>query len=156
MGSKAIKMKDISGNAVYPCPYYPIGSIYISVNSTNPTTFFGGTWEQIKGRFLLGQGANVSNTTNYWGTYNANTCNFPNGEMGGEPTHTLTQHEMPSHSHNVGCPNLWDWGTGGDRYKIDGTGGYTLGTPNGFTQGGNGAHNNLPPYLVVYIWKRTA
>ena len=104
--AKSIQLKNASNEKMYPNPYYPIGSIFLSVNNTNPSQWFGGTWEQIKGRFLLGQGANVSNTTNYWGTYNANTCNFPNGEMGGEPTHTLTQHEMPSHSHNVGCPNL--------------------------------------------------
>lgn len=140
-----------------PIAYFPIGAIYLSTTSTNPKTLFGGEWEQIaKGRTLLGQGANVANTTTYWGSYNANDCNFPNGEMGGEPRHTLSQYEMPSHSHNVGCPNLWDWGTGGDRYKIDGTGGYSLGTPNGFSQGGNGAHNNMMPYLVVYIWKRIA
>ena len=150
VGGKA----QVAGN---PIAYFPIGAIYLSTTSTNPKTLFGGEWEQIaKGRTLIGQGANVANTTTYWGTYNANDCNFPNGEMGGEPRHTLSQHEMPSHSHNVGCPNLWDWGTGGDRYKIDGTGGYSLGTPNGFSQGGNGAHNNMMPYLVVYIWKRIA
>lgn len=150
VGGKA----QVSGN---PIAYFPIGAIYLSTTSTNPKTLFGGEWEQIaKGRTLIGQGTNVANTTTYWGSYNANDCNFPNGEMGGEPRHTLSQYEMPSHSHNVGCPNLWDWGTGGDRYKIDGTGGYSLGTPNGFSQGGNGAHNNMMPYLVVYIWKRIA
>ncbi len=135
---------------------YPVGSIYMSVNSTSPETLFGGTWKQIKARFLLGQGANETNTTNYWGTYNAGTCDFPNGEMSGEPYHTLSLNEIPSHAHNVGCPNFWDWGTGGDRYKVDGTGGYTLGVPNGFYQGGGQAHNNLPPYLVVYMWKRVS
>lgn len=135
---------------------YPVGSIYMSTNNINPSTLFGGTWEQIKGRFLLGQGINEANTTNYWGAYNANTCNFPNGEMGGEPYHTLTINEMPSHAHNVGCPNKWDWGTGGDRMLIGSNGGYTLGTLNGFYQGGNSGHNNIPPYFVVYIWKRVS
>lgn len=62
---------------------YPIGSIYMSVNSTNPGTLFAGTtWEQLKDRFLLGAGD----------TYSA-------GDTGGSASHTLTMDEMPSHNH---------------------------------------------------------
>ena len=63
---------------------YPVGSIYMSVNSTDPGTLFGGTWAKIEGQFLLG-----SSTT------------YPLGSTGGEATHTLTTAEMPSHSHVV-------------------------------------------------------
>ena len=62
---------------------YPIGSIYMNVNSTNPGTLFGGTWEQIQGRFLLGM-----------------SSSYPAGSQGGEASHTLTTEEMPSHGHN--------------------------------------------------------
>lgn len=126
---------------------YPIGSIYMSVNNVNPSTLFGGTWEQLKDKFLLGAGD----------TYN-------NGETGGEATHTLTENEMPLHSHqehewniivsadgNTGSytPNYsgnnWtiarddrDWNT----YRFTGS------------KGGGASHNNMPPYLVIFIWKR--
>ena len=69
---------------------FPIGSIYLSVNSTSPASLFGGTWEKIKDKFLLASGD----------TYSA-------GATGGEATHTLTIEEMPSHSHveNEAGPN---------------------------------------------------
>lgn len=141
---------------------YPVGSIYMSVNSTSPATLFGGTWEQIKGRFLLGQGQNEANTTNYWGAYAANTNNFPNGEMGGEPSHILTIDQIPSHRHE----GLY-WNTAGVSLNSSGSNRYGLRNWNtsgpadegawktGYTGGGQG-HSNMPPYLVVYIWKRTA
>ena len=62
---------------------YPVGAIYMSVNSTNPASLFGGTWEQIKDRFLLSAGD----------SYSA-------GSTGGEAEHTLTYGEMPVHSHS--------------------------------------------------------
>ena len=115
---------------------YPIGSIYMSVNSTNPGTLFGGTWSQLTDRFLLGAG---------------NT--YTNGNTGGAATVTLTVNQMPKHSHTV--------------YRSTETGsffGLTGISPSQTTQyavntteaGNNEAHNNMPPYLVVYMWKRTA
>lgn len=74
--SSALNIKDII-NIVYP-----VGSIYMSVNSTSPASLFGGTWERIKDRFLLAAGD----------TYSA-------GSTGGEAQHTLTVDEMPSHYH---------------------------------------------------------
>lgn len=118
---------------------YPVGSIYMSTNSTNPSTLFGGAWKQIKDRFLLACGDSYSN-----------------GSTGGEATHTLTVNEMPNHSHYNGCGNFWDWGQGGDRMLIGSGYGYTIGTPDGYYIGGNQPHNNMPPYLTVYMWYRTA
>lgn len=115
---------------------YPIGSIYMSVNSTNPEYLFGGTWEQLKDRFLLGAGD----------SYN-------NGATGGEATHTLTEAEMPSHSHVMPYTGT-DWqrpGTSGNDWIIPSVYGdkYYTGAA-----GANQAHNNMPPYLVVNMWKR--
>ena len=183
---------------------YPIGAVYISVNSTSPATLFGGTWERIQGRFLLGAS----------GSYSA-------GSTGGEASHTLTAAEMPSHTHagpnhNHSIPNhthtvpahthtastasagahthtlhRWQagasgtarWAAQGDSssptYNTDSAGAHThtvtvnskaafatqnggagntgnSGTGNTGSAGSGGAHNNMPPYLSVYMWKRTA
>lgn len=114
---------------------YPIGSIYMSVNNTDPSTLFGGTWVQLQNRFLLGAGS----------SYTA-------GATGGEATHKLTIDEMPSHNH--GIKNDKTGGSGTAKWVINssassGTGAIT-------NTGGSQAHNNMPPYLVVYMWKRTA
>lgn len=148
---------------------YPIGSIYTSVNSTSPADLFGGTWEQISGRFLIGTGAAEANTTDYWGTLGASDVNCPAGEMGGEAWHTMAENEMPSHYHdgittdgllnthrmiyrNAAAPtsgNAAYW-TVQSGVSLDTRGARTVPT------GGGAKHNNMPPYLAVYMWKRTA
>lgn len=135
---------------------YPVGAIYLSVTDVNPAALFGGTWERIsQGRFLIGAGANAANTTDYWGSYAAGAENFPSGEMGGEVTHTLTVDEMPSHTHpeRLEWSNTKAWGltgTGQGANAVVDQGGSTEAT------GGGKPHNNLPPYLVVFMWKRVS
>ena len=116
---------------------YPVGAIYISTVSTSPASLFGGTWEQLKDRFLLGAGD----------TYSA-------GSTGGEAAHTLTVGEMPSHSHEVRCVR-YNSGTGPN---VTGNGSlkYVHETFSTYSSGGNQPHNNMPPYLAVYMWKRVA
>lgn len=118
---------------------YPVGSIYMSVNATNPGTLFGGTWTQIKDTFLLSAGD----------TYTA-------GDTGGEATHTLTKDEMPSHYHSYpvtidsAAPN-----PNASEVRLGAAQSYLRDHYTG--SAGNGqAHNNMPPYLVVYMWQRTA
>ena len=115
---------------------YPVGSIYMSVNSTNPASLFGGTWEQMEDRFLLGAGS----------TYSA-------GSTGGAATVSLTIDQIPAHTHEVHSRSVY---SGGGSYigfcnEANSTKSYVTGS-----RGGGEAHNNMPPYLVVYIWKRTA
>lgn len=128
--------------------FYPVGCIYISVNNTNPGPIFGGTWERINDTFLLSAGDK-----------------YTAGTTGGEETHTLTVEEMPKHSHDMDDEV---YGNYKNRLGIrgDGGGGKNL-VPNmlqttGYSRykptntGGGKPHNNMPPYLVVYMWKRTA
>lgn len=130
---------------------YPVGSIYMSVNNTDPSTLFGGTWEQLKDRFLLGAGD----------TYTA-------GNTGGEATHQLTKAELPSydlynasHSHSITSTSGYN-GKQGNNPSLNGgnnqgSGSISVSATIKVSSGGsNQAHNNMPPYLVVYMWKRTA
>lgn len=119
---------------------YPVGAIYMSVNSTNPKTLFGGTWVQIKDRFLLAAGT----------TYKA-------GATGGEATHTLIVDEIPNHQHVLWYPNEGGEQSAAIGYPEAGSKNtwYAEASKTGGT-GGGGAHNNMPPYLAVYMWKRTA
>lgn len=129
---------------------YPVGSIYMSVNSADPSTLFGGTWEQIEDTFLLSAGS----------TYTA-------GDTGGEAEHTLTTGEMPTHRHSHYAHYQWHSGStntlqaNGSVVNVSSSSGYAhIDTDQVATQStyvGNGeSHNNMPPYLVVYVWKRTA
>ena len=121
---------------------YPVGSIYMSVNSTSPATLFGGTWTQLKDRFLLGAGSTYSN-----------------GATGGSATHTLKISEMPKHSHRqVGhtSPSGTTYVGLQMKYMSSINTANTTPVDQAEKTGGDGAHNNMPPYLVVYMWKRTA
>lgn len=114
---------------------YPVGSIYISYNHTNPGTLFGGTWARIQNAFL-------------WGVDSSGEI----GHTGGEKTHTLTVNEMPAHSHgsvysgNVSGTKTHPWLASGGTAMAYGT----------VSTGGGAAHNNMPPYIQVSIWRRTA
>lgn len=116
---------------------YPVGSIYMSVNSLSPDNLFGGTWVQIQGRFLLGASS----------TYGA-------GTTGGAATHTLTAAQIPQILsvgpvyQSSGASTGWALNTSQQKYS-------QTQIFNSTNTGGQ-AHNNMPPYLSVYIWKRTA
>jgi hypothetical protein len=119
---------------------YPVGSIYMSVNSTDPGLLFGGTWQRIQDTFLLAAGT----------TYAA-------GASGGEATHTLIVDEMPSHRHST-YVRAGATESGTSRRNPVGSGDSSPTTIADGTSyvGGGQAHNNMPPYLAVYVWQRTA
>lgn len=153
---------------------YPVGSIYWSSNDTDPGTLFGGTWQQIKDRFVLAAGD----------SYSVNAT-------GGAATVTLSVDNMPSHDHSfsgytgemTGDTYSW-WNMAGNK-NGRGSGGrvssYEFETNNGSSwynhncirytinlshnhyisgttgpRGSGTAHNNMPPYIVKYCWERIA
>ena len=136
---------------------YPIGSIYLTVDPTfDPSITFGGTWEQIKDRFLLASGDTYTS-----GNTGGSAKHTPSGTVG---NHTLTINEIPSHSHTYEKN-----GTQGSAYQTTTIGmavaEYSSSTPNTGSAGGGQGHNHgftgteadtMPPYLVVNVWKRTA
>lgn len=117
---------------------YPVGAIYLSVTDVDPSALFGGTWERIGGRFLLGADS----------TYAA-------GSTGGEAAHTLTVDEMPRHNHEIDNLNASGNSTQFMTVQAQDKKGYG-GNVQTMYAGGGKAHNNLPPYLVVYMWQRVS
>ena len=135
---------------------YPVGSIYLSVSGTDPQTLFGGTWARLEDVFLLAAGAK-----------------HPAGSTGGEESHTLTASEMPTHNGHLsaGIAGATPYGKGNyegylnvsamTAYVGGGYRGWNVYSGNEMhpaseAAGGGQPHNNMPPYLAVYTWKRTA
>ncbi len=115
---------------------WPVGSIYMSLDATDPAVRFGGVWERIQDAFLL-----------------AASDAHPAGERGGEAEVTLTQEQMPKHSHSIRCMEIGSGVTDtyifARPYESSGDDSQTSAV------GGNRPHNNMPPYLSVYMWRRT-
>lgn len=123
----------------------PIGSIIMGTGNNFATqaavqAIYNGTWEQIKDVFLLAAGDS-----------------YIAGSTGGEATHTLTVDEMPKHSHNLPVDKQYGEASPTERDRINLTSGIVYN--NGYASndtGSNQPHNNMPPYLTVYMWKRIA
>jgi hypothetical protein len=121
---------------------FPIGSIFMSVTNTNPSTFLGGTWVAWgSGRVPVGVDT---------GQTEFDTAE----ETGGAKTHTLTVAQIPAHKHSLKLTggttptgSRLDWTANSNYQDFDGATNDT---------GGGGAHNNLQPYITCYMWKRTA
>ena len=119
--------------------FYPIGSVYISSQPTDPGTLFGGTWTRIKDTFILAAGNS-----------------FAAGATGGAASVTLTKEQMPKHTHKVKY-------TGGNANGIyGGQPGTSVSADFAYNsliidyEGGDQPFNNMPPYITRYVWARTA
>lgn len=124
---------------------YPVGSIYFSVGSENPSTKFGGTWVPWgKGRVPVG----VNETDSDFGTVE---------KTGGEKAHKLTISEMPDHVHSVDALSLKK---SGESSAQSGSGAFAfsglVNTTSTDGMGDGNYHNNLQPYITCHMWKRTA
>jgi microcystin-dependent protein len=142
---------------------FPVGCIYIETTGVNPSTTFGfGTWVAYgAGQTLIGVG--TSDQT------------FAAGASGGESIHTLSSGEMPSHTHTATVTDAghshqvqsFNAGSGGGGAPLTSNNSGGSSNPSTTTNttgvtvsnssvGGGTSHNNLPPYLVTYFWRRTA
>ena len=119
---------------------YPVGSVYISYSHNDPASMFGGTWVRIENAFL-------------WGCDSSGTI----GQTGGEKTHTLTVSELPKHVHSISVANTASGDlAASNKIRYNGSATSYLGSISTESQGGGAAHNNMPPYIQVSIWRRTA
>ncbi len=122
---------------------YPVGSVYISVENTNPKTLFGGTWESFAtGRTLVGVDTSQSEFNKVMKT-------------GGEKSHRIELKELPPAtiiSDDVNIDKKWCAGAWGDFSNYN----YPITSMDRTTRGCNQAHNNLQPYITVYMWRRVA
>ena len=131
---------------------YPIGSIYMSVNNADPSLLFGGTWERIgQGRTLIGEGTCTDSRNE--------TKTFSDGTTGGEYSHVLTRNEIPKHYHPyTTAPQAWAERETGNQIISPASGTskpVKKNTDYQYTDGDTDKpHNNIQPYLVVYMWKR--
>lgn len=125
---------------------HPVGCLYWSEKATDPSELFGGTWVRIKDTFILAAGDT-----------------YAPGKTGGEATHKLTVEEMPEHKHDkilmgaggnyqITYLNVGDLGSG-QSAGVGINGSQPIYTS---TAGGSQPHNNMPPYIAMYCWKRTA
>ena len=142
---------------------YPVGSVYMSTSATSPATTFGfGTWSAVQGRMLIG----ADGTYTGGSTGGAATVTLSAAEM---PVHTHTQnahnHTQDAHQHTVGMTLTYyrDGSGSNDQRGIAGSINTSsvaatnqAATATNQNSGSGTAHENLPPYLAVYIWTRTA
>lgn len=149
--SKSIQLKNINNEKIYPHPYYPVGSIYLSVNNTNPSQWFGGKWEQIaKGRTLVG--VDTSDT-------DFNTVKKTGGSKYLQKHYHDIRYNKPDYlgatisntGEGLEVLNIssWNWTRNTKGLKDSGSNLYT-------NYEGSGDSGNLQPYFTCYIWCRTA
>lgn len=140
-----------SGNVSFSAirEIFPVGAVYISTSSSNPSAYFGGSWQQFgQGRVLIGAGTGTDS--------NGASRYFSSQGTGGEYNHTLTIDEMPAHNHSFDTGGV-SVASGSKYNRVHNASSYSANhTYQSTPRGGGQAHNNLPPYIGVYMWVRTS
>lgn len=114
---------------------FRVGAVYLTFDDAlDPATLFGGTWVKIQNMMLYGNGSRATGIT------------------GGAETHTLAWGEMPSHSHDFEGTNIQGLNVGAGIANV----GATHATKATSAAGDGAAHNNMPPFICLNIWRRTA
>lgn len=181
---RAVQLLDKSGNKCFASPYWPIGSIYLSFNDTNPATFFGGTWERLKGGFLYGC-VNSAGQSSETGTSTGASSGSTGSYSGTSGSTAITVDQMPAHCHKVTALNKdsngylpynsnsdalctlsynnWDclysmdtrgWSNSIAMQNTGGNQGHTHSIPS-HTHSLN-SHTHVVPYIAVFAWRRIA
>ena len=159
---------------------YPVGAIYISTTNVNPADLFGfGTWQRFgDGRTLVGVQTGDAEFGAVQATGGARTHTMTEAEM---PAHNHTQAEHTHNDHVGNIDQTWHAshmrGAGGvfslgthdlsgnraafetgsfDRIRWNMNASHNTVTPTINNRGGGGAHNNLQPYITVFMWRRSA
>ena len=166
-GNLTVNSINVNNSNIQAQTMYPVGSIYLSVNETNPSTYFGGSWE------LWGSGKCIVGVDTTQAEFNSVE------KTGGSKEVTLTTSQIPSHSHGLSGTGahthtftgfLQTYGIKDGTYKavshiryesdgaavppsMNSSGGHSHSISN---TGGSAAHTNLQPYITCYMWKRTA
>ena len=165
---------------------FPVGAYYITANNDNPSTFLGGTWVKVEGKFLIGAGAEYA-VNSEGGSADAivpehTHLTRASAAEAGSHNHTIsgTAASAGSHRHGVYYSNFKETGSGTQHKAVGSSGSYAWSSTEGShthsisgsaAESGTHTHNvevevlsygedatgkNIPPYVAAYIWKRTA
>lgn len=150
--AEGIKVGDFTNRSRILELVFPVGAIYQSFQPKSPAEWLGGTWEKIEGRMLLGS-----------------SNEYPVGSASGEPNTLLGVDNIPSHKHrveNVKWVGFDQWPFSTNNYyginlsDVTNKGHATETVPSTLwttvSEGGSKPHNNMPPYIAAYIWRRIA
>ena len=153
--SKGIKFKNRNNEFIYPCSFYPIDSIYLSLSDVNPSTYFGGTWKMIKDKFMLGAGGKYTTGSTAGNEIHNHSLSSKGGANMRKYADTFYQGDtttagtMPKETSGY----WWLTTANSDYSSTTNPGTKCVGVG---LYGATDDKSSMPPYFAVYIWRRIA